>query len=110
MFQVRSYLALPRAMPPNLQLQEPSRRHACTRLEPVVVVPNYAPPSVAASRLPAPSSHRTVCPACDPRQYATAFNQPLSWDTSRVTDMSWMFQVRCSPYASRALHPISAGH
>ena len=28
------------------------------------------------------------------RQYATAFNQPLSWDTSNVTDMGGMFYVR----------------
>jgi hypothetical protein len=28
------------------------------------------------------------------RQYAYAFNQPLSFDTSRVTDMSYMFYVR----------------
>jgi len=39
-----------------------------------------------------------MCPACDPRQNAHAFNQPLqSWDTSRVTDMSEMFRVRCAP-------------
>jgi hypothetical protein len=25
------------------------------------------------------------------------FNQPLSWDTSRVTNMGDMFTVRCSP-------------
>ena len=43
-----------------------------------------------------------MCPACDPRQYATAFNQPLSWDTSGVTDMRYMFDVRCS---LRPLHP-----
>jgi len=45
---------------------------------------------------------RTVCPACDPRQHAVAFNHPLSWDTSRVTNMRSMFYVRSSP---RALHP-----
>ena len=49
------------------------------------------------SRPPARSPPRTVCPACDPRQGASTFNQPLSWDTSRVTDMSQMFYVRCSP-------------
>ena len=38
-----------------------------------------------------------VACACDPRQLATAFNQPLSWDTSRVTGMYRMFWVRCSP-------------
>ena len=40
---------------------------------------------------------RTVAPACDPRQNAHAFNQPLSWDTSGVTHMGDMFAVRCSP-------------
>ena len=52
-----------------------------------------------ASRLTPP---HTVCPAYDPRQEAKAFNQPLSWDTSGVTNMFEMFRVRCSP---RALCP-----
>ena len=43
-----------------------------------------------------------MCPACDPRQHAYKFNQPLSWDTSRVTNMDNMFEARCSP---RPLHP-----
>lgn len=30
-------------------------------------------------------------------QNALVFNQPLSWDISRVTDMRWMFAVPCSP-------------
>ena len=42
------------------------------------------------------------------RQSATAFNQPLSFDTSSVTDMAYMFQVRrracpCHPLASHVL-------
>ena len=38
-------------------------------------------------------------PACfDARQYATAFNQPVSFDTSSVTDASKMFFV--DPYSS----------
>jgi len=37
------------------------------------------------------------------RQYASAFNQPLSLDTSSVTDMSYMFTVR----SARALAPNS---
>ena len=36
-------------------------------------------------------------PACDPRQGAQAFNQPLSWDTSGVRTMHGMFNVRGSP-------------
>ena len=55
------------------------------------------PRSPVASRLPARGSPRTVCPACDPRQEAKAFNQPLSWDTSSVNDMRHMFGVRYSP-------------
>ena len=51
-----------------------------------------------ASRLTPP---HTVCPAYDPRQEAKAFNQPLSWDTSRVTDMKRMFYVRCCPRPAR---------
>ena len=36
------------------------------------------------------------------RQGTTAFNQPLSFDTSKATDMSYMFYVR----SARALRPI----
>ena len=35
------------------------------------------------------------------RQGASAFNQPLSWDTSKVTNMGYMFHVR----SARALAP-----
>ena len=38
------------------------------------------------------------------RQGADAFNQPLSLDTSRVTSMYQMFNVRLPPRA-RAVHP-----
>ena len=40
------------------------------------------------------TSSRTVCPPFDSLQGAPAFNQPLSFDTSNVTDMSLMFAVR----------------
>eukprot|EP00964_Phaeocystis_antarctica_P049665 scaffold28787_cov67-Phaeocystis_antarctica.AAC.2 len=43
------------------------------------------------------TSPRTACPSFDARQLASAFNQPLSVDTSSVTDMQGMFQVRSSP-------------
>jgi len=33
-------------------------------------------------------------PLLSTRQYTRAFNQPLSFDTSNVTDMSYMFYVR----------------
>ena len=36
-------------------------------------------------------------PSFDSRQGASAFNQPLSFDTSSVTNMQTMFNVRCSP-------------
>ena len=65
----------------------------------------------ARARLPpsaAYSSPRTARPACDPWQGATAFNQPLSWDTSGVTNMVGMFYVRltalCHEPAQSRLH------
>ena len=54
------------------------------------------------------SPPRTVCPACDPRQGAKAFNQPLSWDTSRVTRMGSMFLVRRSPRFAPAISAVAA--
>ena len=42
-----------------------------------------------------------VYPPCDSRQHVTAFNQPLSLDTSKVTGMRYMFSVR----TARALCP-----
>jgi hypothetical protein len=48
-------------------------------------------PHLAPHRMPLPST----------RQLASAFNQPLSLDTSKVTDMSNMFSVR----SARALAP-----
>ena len=41
---------------------------------------------------------RIVSPPFDSRQGAAKFNQPLSFDTSKVTDMGTMFYV-CSPRA-----------
>eukprot|EP00964_Phaeocystis_antarctica_P146579 scaffold112914_cov42-Phaeocystis_antarctica.AAC.1 len=43
------------------------------------------------SRLSGRTSPRTVCPPFGSRQYASAFNQPLSFDTSSVTNMGYMF-------------------
>eukprot|EP00964_Phaeocystis_antarctica_P112782 scaffold76891_cov58-Phaeocystis_antarctica.AAC.3 len=64
-----------------------------------------APRSPAASGLLVlcTSSH-TVCPPFDPRQRATAFDQPLSFDTSSVTSMARMFIVRSSPCPAPNLH------
>ena len=41
----------------------------------------------------------------DPRQGASAFNQPLSFDTSSVTTMRYMFMVRSSYAPPRATRP-----
>ena len=58
-----------------------------------------------ARHLPGPElalSPRTVCPPFDSRQHASAFNQPLSFDTSSVTNMGVMFY-----YASAFNRPLS---
>eukprot|EP00964_Phaeocystis_antarctica_P109345 scaffold73835_cov49-Phaeocystis_antarctica.AAC.1 len=57
----------------------------------------HAPFTAVASRLPARTSPRIVYPPFDSRQRASAFNQPLSFDTSSVTTMAYMFYVRSSP-------------
>ena len=67
----------------------------CTRALPCTPL---APRSPATSGLPVLcTSPRTICPPFDSRQYASAFNQPLSFDTSSVTDMGNMFYVRSYP-------------
>ena len=60
-----------------------------------------APRPPAARCHQARTLHRTVCPPFDSWQEATAFNQPLTFDTSSVTDMQYMFRVR----SARALAP-----
>ena len=62
--------------------------------------PAYCPPSTCAAITPRPPS--VPFALVSTRQEASAFNQPLSLDTSSVTDMSYMFEV-CS---TRAMHPI----
>ena len=52
--------------------------------------PPPPPPRPRASR---PLCHSSVSPVVT-RQEATAFNQPLSFDTSSVTNMHYMFMVR----------------
>ena len=52
------------------------------------------PRSPVASRVPASSLHRTACTHFDSRQGASAFNQPLNFDTSNVTNFTSMFYVR----------------
>eukprot|EP00964_Phaeocystis_antarctica_P001077 scaffold605_cov43-Phaeocystis_antarctica.AAC.1 len=58
---------------------------------------------------PAPSP-RTACPPFDSRQSASAFNQPLSFDTSSVTSMGLMFSVRSSPCPAPNLQSHSPLH
>eukprot|EP00964_Phaeocystis_antarctica_P081544 scaffold51015_cov63-Phaeocystis_antarctica.AAC.1 len=53
----------------------------------------------ASRALPFPASHARL----STRQDARAFNQPLSFDTSKVTDMWGMFRVR----SARALAPTA---
>ena len=57
-------------------------------------------PGPPAFRL-APLLPRIACPPFDSAAKASAFNQPLSYDTSSVTTMSYMFYVR----SARALGP-----
>ena len=93
---------------------------------PLTVPKSAVPPShlhdacTARARSPPPAcrrhaqlaAHREPC--LRPRQWASAFNQPLSWDTRRVTHMRNMFYVRCSPrpdpasLCSRAHPPASS--
>ena len=62
-----------------------TRALACTLL---ALQPTHRPP---ASR---PAPHPASYALLSTRQSASAFNQPLSFDTSSVTDMSDMFRVR----------------
>eukprot|EP00964_Phaeocystis_antarctica_P007052 scaffold3824_cov58-Phaeocystis_antarctica.AAC.1 len=74
-----------------------------------------APPArcvrgVVACRLPPADPYTSPCtafPPFDSRQTASAFNQPLSFDTTSVTTMFYMFGVRSSPYPAPNLQPIS---
>ena len=67
---------------------------------------------VAATQRPHASRARTAsriaCPPFDSAVYASAFNQALGFNTSKVTDMRYMFDVR----SARALPPqrLESGH
>jgi len=87
MFEVRSA----RALAPNSL--ESGLPRAC-RLR------RRRPRPPASRRAPRPASH---VPLPSTRQHASAFNQPLSFDTSKVTTMQIMFYVR----SARALAPNS---
>ena len=106
MFSVRC--SSPRPATPNLYSSHvcPS---SCTRC--VHTLRDHPPPPASGPHSPP----HTVCPACDTRQDARAFNQPLSWDISSVTYMVSMFAVRCSPrpapnLQSLALSPARCVH
>ena len=77
MFNVRSARALTPAA-----LCQPLPVHAAT------VAATQRPRASRAAPLPALRARLST------RQDASAFNQPLSFDTSKVTDMSYMFDVR----------------
>ena len=89
MFNVRSACAL---WPPSLE----------SGLFPVHAARATTTPRPPASR-PAPRPAHRICPSLSTRQNAHAFNQPLSWDTSKVTNVHDMFEVR----PARALAPKS---
>ena len=78
--------------PPNLQS---SPLHCVRAADPLrahhAVTRRPRPPG------PQLSPHR-MYPACDPRQGAKKFNQKIEFtDTSQVTDMAYMFNVRFLP-------------
>ena len=73
----------------------------CTRC-----VHRHRPHTPSPSRLPPPVSPSS-CASSVPRQQASAFNQPLSFDTSGVTDVQATSQVR-PPRACRAQCPVSS--
>ena len=89
MFIVRSA----RALPPVSSLRLLAR----------YLTPHVAPhPPVSGARLALHPGLFTCSPLT--RQRASAFDQPLSLNTSSVTDMSYMFGVR----SARALPPVSS--
>ena len=86
MFYVRSA----RALGPSLESGPPRARQLRRR---------HPAPSRLPGRIPLPALHARL----STRQFASVFNQPLSFDTSKVTNMGNMFYV-CS---ARALGPMA---
>ena len=86
MFEVRSARAL---APPALSRALPPRANA------TCVAATQRPHASRPVPLPASHAHLST------RQGAFEFNQPLNFDTSNVTNMAYMFQVR----SARALAP-----
>ena len=77
-------MCAPRKPRPPLPIQA----LACTLLAPL----RRPTPSRLPARMPPASYARLMT-----RQDASAFNQPLRFDTASVTDMSGMFWVRSAP-------------
>ena len=70
----------------------------------LVHCPTSHPPPSLASR-PHLTRDLIICALLSTRQGAAAFNQPLSFDTSRGKSFSTMFHVRPTP--PRALPPLA---
>ena len=99
----------PNGIPPASRTCSP-----CSMCAPRLYCPQSAvePPLHTGRRRPrllAPSP-RTVCPPFGSRQSASAFNQPLSFDTSSVTDMQQMFRVRSTPVLPPICSRASTAH
>ena len=76
-----------------------ARAPALSRALPVHAVCVAATPHASPGRTPLHASHARL----STRQVTNVFNQPLSFDTSKVTDMRHMFTVR----SARALPPTA---
>ena len=85
MFRVRSARAL---WPPPF-----SRALPCALLAPLYR-PHALPPPASWYSLPRPTPRPAPHALLSTRQNASAFNQPLNFDTSSVTRMGYMFNVR----------------
>jgi hypothetical protein len=79
----------------------PWQPKALSRAFPLCMPLPPAPPHALPPPGPHLAPHRMPLPST--RQDATVFNQPLSFDTSKVTNMYSMFRVRYS--SARALGP-----
>ena len=82
---------------------------------PLVCRAPQCPAGPSVHRRRPPRSPAASIPPCRPPmslgvpwQDASAFNQPLSFDTSSLTDMSQMFSVRTPPHACRAKCPVGS--
>ena len=82
----------PVCTPRPVRKPRPCKPRPCAHLAPVHAACTR-PPAACNPHATRPAPQR---PAYDPRQN-TNFNQPLHWDTSNVTIMHSMFNVRCAP-------------